>query len=239
MKKVILSLIIFITASLSVSAQSMQEAVYLKNGSIIKGIVIEQIPNESLKIQTADGSIYVYQMSDVQKIAKEFPITKTKNSPIFGSSTVSRGVPVGYRGFADLGFTIGTGDYNVERLEFSTSHGYQFNPYFYLGAGAGLHDYYDGEAFSVPLFANPRVYFLDGKVSPFLDLKIGYTVADLEGFYLNPNVGVSFMVNKRNAVNLSLGYTMQKTEAYFYDYYYSYYSNVNVGGISIKVGMEF
>lgn len=53
------------------SAQTTQEVVYLKNGSIVRGVIIEQIPNESLKIQTADGSVFVYKMNEVQKIAKE------------------------------------------------------------------------------------------------------------------------------------------------------------------------
>ena len=41
-----------------------------------------------------------------------------------------------YRGFADLGYTIGLGDYKMGRFEINTSHGYQFSPYFFLGAGA-------------------------------------------------------------------------------------------------------
>ncbi len=52
-------------------AQQLQEVVYLKNGSIIRGVVIEQVPNESLKIQTADGSIFAYPMDEVEKITKE------------------------------------------------------------------------------------------------------------------------------------------------------------------------
>jgi len=51
-------------------AQSYQENVYLKNGSIIKGVVLEQVPNKSIKVQTSDGSIYVYKMSEVEKITK-------------------------------------------------------------------------------------------------------------------------------------------------------------------------
>ena len=53
-----------------------QDVVYLKNGSVIKGIVIEQVPNESLKIQTTDGSIFVYEMNQVAKIAKELKPSK-------------------------------------------------------------------------------------------------------------------------------------------------------------------
>ncbi len=47
------------------------DVVYLKNGSIIKGIIMEQIPNESIKIQTKDGSLFVFKMEEVEKITKE------------------------------------------------------------------------------------------------------------------------------------------------------------------------
>ena len=64
----------FITIiSFSASAQSgnIEDLVYLKNGSIIRGIIIELIPNESLKVQTKDGSIFAYKMTEVDKITKE------------------------------------------------------------------------------------------------------------------------------------------------------------------------
>lgn len=47
------------------------DVVYLKNGSIIRGIIIEQTPNVSLKIQTKDGSVFVYNIEDVEKMTKE------------------------------------------------------------------------------------------------------------------------------------------------------------------------
>ncbi len=49
----------------------LQEVVYLKNGSIIRGTIMEQVPGVSLKIQTADGSVFVYSMDEVEKITKE------------------------------------------------------------------------------------------------------------------------------------------------------------------------
>jgi TM2 domain-containing membrane protein YozV len=65
-----------------------QDVVYLKNGSIIRGVIIEQIPEESVKIRTADGSVFVYQMSEVERITKEAPVagqptkpTKSKKEP--------------------------------------------------------------------------------------------------------------------------------------------------------------
>lgn len=47
------------------------DVVYLKNESIIKGMIIEQVPNVSLKIQTRDGSVFVYKMEEVRKMTKE------------------------------------------------------------------------------------------------------------------------------------------------------------------------
>lgn len=62
----------FAIICLSVAAHAeLQEVVYLKNGSIIRGMILEQIPNQSLKIRTADQSIFVFSMDDVIKITKE------------------------------------------------------------------------------------------------------------------------------------------------------------------------
>lgn len=47
------------------------DVVYLKNGSVIKGMIIEQTPNVKIKIQTKDGSIFVYKMEEVEKMTKE------------------------------------------------------------------------------------------------------------------------------------------------------------------------
>ena len=47
------------------------DVVHLKNGSIIRGTIIEQIPSKSLKIQTPDGNLFVYTMEEITKITKE------------------------------------------------------------------------------------------------------------------------------------------------------------------------
>jgi len=49
----------------------MQDVVYLKNGSIIRGIIVEQIPQESIRIQTVDGSVIVYGMNEIARITRE------------------------------------------------------------------------------------------------------------------------------------------------------------------------
>ena len=47
-----------------------EDVVYLKNGSVIHGMIIEQIPNESIKIQS-EKNIFVFKMDEILKITKE------------------------------------------------------------------------------------------------------------------------------------------------------------------------
>jgi TM2 domain-containing membrane protein YozV len=65
------AMLLFIFSLNSIAQQRYEEVVYLKNGSIIRGTVIEQVPNVSLKIQTKDGNVFVYKMEEVEKITKE------------------------------------------------------------------------------------------------------------------------------------------------------------------------
>lgn len=60
---------------------------------------------------------------------------------------------------------------------------YQFNPFLSIGTGTGMNGIYADHyrtynetalLFAFPLYANARVYFLDRKWSPFLDVKVGY-----------------------------------------------------------------
>ncbi len=82
MKKISFILLVFIT-TITFAQSNLDEVVYLKNGSVIRGIIIEQIPNQTLKIQTKDGSVFVYNLSEVQKITKETPyINPSINQPV-------------------------------------------------------------------------------------------------------------------------------------------------------------
>ena len=52
-------------------AQTLEDVVYLKDGTIVRGTIIEQIPGESLKIQTQGGSVFLYTLEEIAKIVKE------------------------------------------------------------------------------------------------------------------------------------------------------------------------
>jgi hypothetical protein len=53
------------------TSTQLLDGVYLKNGSVIKGIIVEQVPNVQIKIQTKDGNIFVYKFEEIEKITRE------------------------------------------------------------------------------------------------------------------------------------------------------------------------
>ena len=52
-------------------ASNLVDVVYLKNGNVVKGIIIEQIPNEHIKLQQTDGTYFICDFQDIVKIVKE------------------------------------------------------------------------------------------------------------------------------------------------------------------------
>ena len=55
----------------SLSAQSgVVHAVYLKDGTVVKGEIIEHVPDQSIRIRTTDGDVQVYRMGEIEKILK-------------------------------------------------------------------------------------------------------------------------------------------------------------------------
>lgn len=52
----------------------------------------------------------------------------------------------GYKGFFDVGYTIKMGDLSSNRIELTTSHGYQINPSLFVGIGLGV-NLYSGDGF--------------------------------------------------------------------------------------------
>jgi hypothetical protein len=55
----------------SLYCEASVDVLKLKNGSIIKGVILEHKVGESLKIQTKDGSVYVFQEAEIDLIQKE------------------------------------------------------------------------------------------------------------------------------------------------------------------------
>lgn len=228
--------------------QVLEEVVYTKNGSVVRGIITEMKPNESLKIETADGNVFVFAMRDVEKITKE-PVWGAPRRPQHSHHGGMMSPPApcerrGYRGLVEAGVAAGIGDYNLTRLEVNTSHGYQFNPYLFVGGGLGMHFYFDASEALIPVFADCRVNVLPGRISPYVDFKLGYSFGVSDGLYgaglfLSPGIGARFeLADRGHAIRAGLGFSMQQATALHYGYYY-YEDHVMCNSVLFKVGYEF
>ena len=149
----------------------------------------------------------------------------------------ARGPEKGYKGFVEAGYTFGVGDYGEGRPTFQTTHGYQFNPYIFAGIGAGFNYFTDSKAIGVPIYADGRVTFIDNKITPFFDVKVGYSVVDVEGFFFSPSMGCRFGFNNDTALLLSFGYEMQLAK-YYYSWSFGMHHEI-CGGLTLKTGCEF
>lgn len=238
--------IIAIFCATFVSAQQVKNIIYLNNGSIIKGEILEQIPNESIKIKTSDGSIFVYKMSEVSKIAREE----------IGTEKTAYVKPKGLEYKLGLGYLIGVGDYkktSIVPIEFGL--GKQVNKNFYIGGSlGGWIGTNEGAETPISLSLDTKVLF-PGKTSitPFLDLNLSYGIVtgtyeqiqygdyrsyddyetktvnnpDMISVQLMP--GIKLPLSKRTDFFLAAGYTHSFLTG----------GNSNGGYFSIKTGLMF
>lgn len=226
----------------------------LKDNQTITGTIIELIPNEYVKIKLEDGTIQTYPMEQVEKLYKESRYIYLKDTPTRrGLSKEERGTTIlknaivekpRYKGFIDFGYTIRTGAYGRDRIEFATTHGVQINSYIFVGAGVGLNLYHtDENLISIPIYANARATLPYGKVMPYLDFKIGGTVNQVKGLYLSPTVGCRFAFNNnaRSAFYAGIGYTAQMAQYTLFNPIRKEWFNdtKNCSGFTIKIGFDF
>lgn len=194
MKRILGILTIFFIFT-AISAQRTRDVVYLKNGSVIKGVVTEMEKGGTLKVRTSDGSLFVYPTDDVVRIEKE-------GKKRFAFHRTEKGFRPYYTGSVELGYNGGA--------QLSTSHGYQILPYLYTGVGAGI-TYWGDSDFSTPVFVNVRgVLPSKSDFSPYADTRLGYTFED--SVYFTLSVGCLYRIDERYAVRLGVGLVAEGEE---------------------------
>lgn len=249
MKKIIALLLFTLFTTLSFGQNNNQDVVYLKNGSIIRGEIIEQIPNKLIKIETTDRNVFVYQMDEIEKITKEIPpnsIVKQNNSDKrkgYIGLSVGASIPVG--DFADKSDGLAKTGLQLNLINF----GYLFSDNLgitatWFGAANPLDaDGYDPWSYG-GLMAGPLLSFpLSEKVDWDFRPMIGYSVTTLPdiGFGIEQassfayNIGTVFRINVGNKVALLLNADYFSTKPKFVDYDFEQ----NIGTISFGFGVAY
>lgn len=272
MKKILIVLgFLLAFSSVSVFAQNTNyvDVVYLKNGSIIHGMIIEQIPNQSIKIQTKDGDIFVYKMDDIEKITKEPATTSDKNTSSnytknngSSPSKSSTPIPIKYTNIAEGNVGLGLGDNSaVISLGIQDINGIMFNNFFITGIGIGYNTYMSdiGKYSSVdflPIFIDARAYILKQAFTPYVGFNIGYSLllsnndtksGSAGGLLINPELGIKYSLNDKVALNFAIGYMLQDyvyaEQTLNYSAYYYYVSktelSANASFLNFTFGVTF
>ena len=148
------------------------------------------------------------------------------------------GLKRGFRGIAELGYEVATNKDGENSPILNLSAGYQLNPYIFLGAGVGLRHYKDNDKNSVPIFFNFRSDFVNAKINPFVDVKLGLSPSYSRGFG-SVGMGCRFKVGEKLGLSVSAGFEVQDLEnkenhsedcGIYLDY---------MGGAFIKMGVDF
>lgn len=102
----------------------------------------------------------------------------------------------------------------------STSHGYQINSMFFVGAGMGIERCYALYAWIAPVFLQGRADFKFGIFTPFADLRAGVNLPEGVGMYLSPTVGYRFNWGRKVGINIALGLTLAGYKTEYFDGYW-------------------
>ena len=134
------ALILFILFSLNASAQADREdVIYLKNGTIYRGTIIEQIFNVSYKIELRDSTTITAYAEDIKKITKEVkaaPTTSTLKQFTDSSSKIDIYTEHMYKDkgyFFEFQFHLDAIGGGLRMI-----NGYKINQYATLGLGMGF-----------------------------------------------------------------------------------------------------
>ncbi len=236
MKKIFLSLLAFGLLSVA-QAQTEQDVIYLKNGEVLSGKIVEHIPGECVRFRTADGKVHEYGIEEFIRFTQfssqtHSKVTAPKNYQQLMKEADWR--PRGYRGMAELGASFGV-KYSDVIYQLTTSHGFQADPNIFIGAGLGFDYDAKREWFFMPIFANLRFYISKKRLSPFVDVKAGYSPVSVKGAYANASIGCHYSLSQKLGLNLSVGYDVQKYDGR------SEMENRNdyLHAVNLKVGVDF
>lgn len=211
------------------------DVVYLKNGSIIHGMIIEQVPGQSLKIQTRDRNIFVYKMDEVEKIAKEYTGSKKRYVE------VSEITAHPYSGFTfgietSIGTGISTHNSNRSTIAAHALFGYMHKSKFTVGTSTGFSNWdinkkVDNTPVStVELRVSVRLNPMINRFSPMLLADAGYGIVNdnfnaTGGLTFNTGVGGRINLTQKRGIGLSVCYKMQRIT--LSNNVHNYYTNLN------------
>lgn len=227
------------------SDSNSRDIINLENGSIIKGSLMEFVINGNAVLKTNDGSTFIYSSEEIQKISKDTSVTAPSSTTSYNNVNANNRqqelrtsvnnrhlAKRGYRGFVDLG--LGYYVSGVAAFEISTTHGYQLNHNFFVGAGIGVDvlfpdgDFLDSSGVAIPIFAAFKGNVGSGIVQFTYGSRLGLSVVeDYIPFLWNVNAGLRFGFTPNFALQITPDFSLLAGSNFF---------DIRAG---LRIGIEF
>lgn len=114
--------VIFLSPLHILADQAVEDVVYLKNGGIVRGLIVEQIPGVSIKIKTRDQNVFVYKLDEVERMTKESTSLNNPQNRTYSSSYKEKNpfVAFGWSFLIVGGGQIYNGEYGKAALQLGT-----------------------------------------------------------------------------------------------------------------------
>jgi hypothetical protein len=207
--------------------------VYLKNGSIIRGEIMEIKEDTHIRIRYADSRELLIDFSEIERVSSD----QNRSRQNYNSS--------GYMNRSGLELLSGSGN---STFRFATIHGKHFNSHLSAGLGIGITPYNDPMNL-IPFFANFNYRLLKSNTSPFIFLKAGYNFSVYSeedenipldehtgGLLLNPGAGIEFNVSPGFGWYVQAGYNIDQS-SYEFDGWWGEQVRTDLSYRRISIGM--
>lgn len=243
------SILVFLTllfiVNITFAQGEKKDVIYLKNGSAIRGQIINRFPNGQIQMKRGDNSYQVYNLAQYDSIGKIYRV-----QPKFFN-------------LSETGILVGSSkDKYAAQPSLMNISGWKFEDRLSVGVGAGVE--FLSEVY-IPVVADFRYYLKCKGLHPFVGIQAGYSFAitkpdsvrvyymelsnsfgilpgnDLEvkakgGFLLNPFVGISTRLNEKMTLTYSIGYRIMRLHYIRED---NYKFDTNFNRLVLKIGLIF
>ena len=125
-----------------------------------------------------------------------------------------------YKGFIEAGYSKTLGNYDADFLELSTSQGFQYNSWFYMGVGLGVDVLFShknddwGSDWENPSYGSDRGSTTTAAMRPlFTDFRFNIGGNSGASFFIDMKVGCSFLLGNKY---ISIGDGYLTNQEYFY-----------------------
>jgi hypothetical protein len=171
-----------------------EDVIYLKDGSVIRGLIVEEVPGETYKIEIAGGNILVFQAAEIDYVSRELKVAgeetpatgraKEKPSSFYSAAGLYRPFLFGFNG------VVGTyGAFGNSMLLYGGEFlaGWRLHPIYAVGLGFGYSratynnwdwDYGDETYNFIPIYVNNRLTYLrKDAIGLYGRFDLGYVLA--------------------------------------------------------------